>query len=60
MGTDFYTLQELAAKLEVTNVTISRMIKREELKEGVDFYRLGRQVRFVKKVMVDRFHFSEE
>ena len=60
MGTDFYTLQELAAKLEVSTKTIQRMVERGELKEGVDFYRLGHSLRFVKASVVPKYHIREE
>lgn len=59
MGADFYTLAELAKKLEVSTRTVQRMIDRGELQEGADFYRLGRALRFFKKPMVERFHFQE-
>lgn len=57
---DFYTLKELAGKLGVTTRTVSRMIERGDLKEGEDFYRLGRALRFIKKVMVVKYHFGKE
>lgn len=60
MGIDFFTVQELAVKLELSTRTVLRMIERGEFKEGVDFCRLGRSVRFYKKVMVERFRLSEE
>jgi len=56
---DYFTLQELAEKLGVTPRTVSRMIERGDLKEGVDYYRLGRALRFIKKVMVAKYHFEE-
>ena len=58
MGADFFTLQELAEELEVSARTISRMMARKELVEGTDFYRVGRSVRFIKKVMAERFHLA--
>lgn len=60
MGADFYTLKELAEKLEVSTRTVQRMVDRDELKEGVDFYRLGRSLRFVKAVMVQKYHLRKE
>lgn len=57
---DFYTLQELAEKLGVTTRTVSRMIERGDLKEGEDYYRLGRALRFIKKAMVAKYHFEEK
>lgn len=60
MGTDFYTLQELATKLEVSTKTIQRMVERGELEEGVDFYRLGRSLRFVKASVVPKYHLRDE
>lgn len=57
---DYYTLQELAVKLGVSHSTIARMLKREELKEGDDFYRVGRSIRFIKKAMMERFHLTGE
>lgn len=60
MGTDFYTLKELAEKLEVSTRTIQRLIDRGELLEGQDYYRVGRSLRFVKIAMVQKYHFREE
>lgn len=60
MGKDFFTLQDLAEKLEVSSRTVQRMIDRGELKEGVDYYRLGRSLRFVKSAMVQKYHIREE
>ena len=60
MGIDFYTKAELAEKLEISTKTLERMMERGELVEGTDFYRIGRLIRFFKKAMVERFHFSEE
>ncbi|TSK09105.1 MAG: helix-turn-helix domain-containing protein [Geobacter sp.] len=60
MGADFYTLKELADKLEVSTRTVQRMVDRGELKEGADFYRLGRSLRFVKASVIPKYHLREE
>jgi excisionase family DNA binding protein len=60
MAEDYLTTQELAEKLEVTPRTVLRMIERGELKEGVDFYRIGRSTRFFRLAMVEKYRFSEK
>lgn len=50
---DYLTAQELVDKLEVSLSTINRMLKRQQLKEGVDIYRVGRKIRVLKPVMAE-------